>query len=382
MRSAPRRLTRCWIKEWSPDTAMKTVIFGLAISSAWGNGHATLWRGLCRAMHAAGHETVFFERDVPYYAHHRDFCEAEWCSLVLYSAWDEVVDTAKREIASADAAIVTSYCPDSRSACRLVLDSPVSRKAFYDLDSPVTLERLARGEPVAYVPAEGLGEFDIVLSYAGGAALDGLVQLTRAKAVAPLYGSVDPDVHHPVRSSLLRASDLSYLGTYAIDRQAALELLFLEPARRRSERRFALGGSQYPADFPWTPNIWYFSHVPPSAHPEWFCSSRLTLNITRGPMAAVGHCPSGRLFEATACGATVVTDAWEGLDRFFQPGEEVLVARTTNDVLDALELSDSELHRIASAARDRTLSCHTAAVRARELVQLLDGDTWRHTGAA
>jgi spore maturation protein CgeB len=361
---------------------MKLVIFGLTISSAWGNGHATLWRGLCRALHAGGHDVVFFERDVPYYAHHRDFREAEWCRLVLYSDWNGVAAVARDEVASADAAIVTSYCPDGRTASRLVLESSVARKVFYDLDSPVTLDRVARGEPVAYLPEDGLGGFDLVLSYAGGAALDGLVQLTGAKDVAPLYGSVDPDVHLPVAPSSACFSDLSYLGTYAADRQAVLEELFIDPARARPLRRFALGGSQYPADFPWTSNIWYFSHVPPPAHPQWFCSSRLTLNITRGPMAAVGFCPSGRLFEATACGAAVITDTWQGLDWFFRPREEILVARSTVDVLDALELSDQERQRIGAAARERTLTSHTAAVRARELVQLLEREPWRHMGAA
>jgi spore maturation protein CgeB len=203
-----------------------------------------------------------------------------------------------------------------------------------------------------------------------------------ARHVAPLYGSVDPDVHHPVRSTAQHRNDFSYLGTYAADRQALLEQLFIEPARRRPSTTFALAGSQYPADFPWTNNILYFSHMPPDQHPSLFCSSGLTLNITRAAMAAVGYCPSGRLFEASACGAAVVSDWWEGLDRFFAPGREVLIAQHTSDVLAALDLGDQERRRIGHAARERTLACHTATTRARELELLLEPSWCEETGAA
>jgi spore maturation protein CgeB len=360
---------------------VKLVIFGLTISSAWGNGHATLWRGLCRALHGAGHDVVFFERDVPYYAQHRDLQDPDWCRLVLYEDWREVASRAAHALADADVAMVTSYCPDSRQASRLVLDSPTPRQVFYDLDSPVTLDRLARGEDVEYLPEGGLSGFDLVLSYAGGSALDELQRHAGARLVAPLYGSVDPDVHRPV-SAVGRRSDFSYLGTYSQDRQDALEELFIRPAQLRPERRFALAGSQYPPDFPWQNNIFYFSHMPPAAHPAFFCSSELTLNITRGPMARVGYCPSGRLFEATACGAAVISDWWEGLDQFFVPGREMLIARGTDDVLAAIDLSDAERRRIAEAGRARTLDCHTARTRARELETLLEPGWCAETGAA
>jgi spore maturation protein CgeB len=351
---------------------MKLVVFGLTISSAWGNGHATLWRGLCRALHNAGHQVVFFERDVPYYASHRDLHDAEWCRIVLYEHWDAIADKANADLADADAGIVTSYCADAREASRAVLDSPVSRTVFYDLDSPVTLEALARGDTVPYLPLQGLGDFDLVLSYVGGRALEDLKRLAGARTTAPLYGSVDPAVHCPVEPSRERSSDLSYVGTYARDRQKVLEELFIAPARLRPERRFTLAGSQYPDDFPWTANTSYLWHVPPSDHAALYCSSGFTLNVTRGAMAAVGFCPSGRLFEATACGTAVVSDWWEGLDEFFTPSDELLIARTTEDVLAALDLPERERRRIGSAGRERTLACHTAAARARELEQILE----------
>jgi spore maturation protein CgeB len=361
---------------------MKIVIFGLTISSAWGNGHATLWRGLCRALHASGHDVVFFERNAPYYQEHRDMHGADWCRLQLYRDWSEISHAAVRELADADAGIVTSYCPDGRAASRLVLDSNTPRKVYYDLDSPVTLHRLARGEEVSYLPAEGLRDFDLVLSYAGGAALDGLTRQTGARRVAPLYGSVDPAVHRPVPPVVRCRNDLSYLGTYSADRQTALEDLFIAPARLRREHCFALAGSQYPPDFPWTENMLYFRHMPPPDHPAFFCSSRLTLNVTRAPMAAIGYCPSGRLFEATACGAAVISDCWEGLDTFFTPGRELLVARDTGDVLAALELSETERQQICEAGRARTLACHTAKARAGELARMLEPGWSEQAGAA
>jgi spore maturation protein CgeB len=351
---------------------MKAVIFGLTISSTWGNGHATLWRGLCRALHASGHEIVFFERDVSYYGDHRDLLSAEWCRLELYREWHDATAVARRELADADVGMVTSYCPDGRAASRLVLDSNVGRKVFYDLDSPVTLDRLARGEDVPYLPEQGLGAFDLVLSYAGGAACDGLKRLAGARSVAPLYGSADPGVHRPVAGVIEPANHLSYLGTYSADRQQVLEELFVTPARLRPDRRFALAGSQYPTDFPWTDNMRYLSHMPPADHPAFFCSSRLTLNVTRAPMAAIGYCPSGRLFEATACGTAVISDWWEGLDQFFAPGSELLVAQNASDVLAAVDLSDRERQRIGEAGRARTLACHTAQARARELERVLE----------
>jgi spore maturation protein CgeB len=355
---------------------MKAVVFGLTISSAWGNGHATLWRGLCRALHAAGHEVVFFERDVPYYAQHRDMTGTDWCRLILYDEWAHVRARARGEMAAADVAIATSYCPDGPDASNAVLDSNVRQKVFYDLDSPVTLAKLARGERVAYLPADGLGEFDLVLSYAGGAALSGLKRFAGARVVAPLYGSVDPDIHRPVPPVPERTCDLSYVGTYASDRQEALEQLFIAPARLRPDRQFSLAGSQYPGNFPWTPNTSYFWHIPPSHHSAHYCSSGLTLNITRGAMAAIGFCPSGRLFEATACATAVVSDWWEGLDTFFTPSRELLIARDTCDVLAALDLPEAERRRIGMAGRERTLACHTAAARVRELEQLLE-PSWR-----
>jgi spore maturation protein CgeB len=351
---------------------MKLVVFGLSVSSSWGNGHATLWRGLIRALATLGHRVVFYERDVPYYSDHRDLHHWPDGELKLYRHWDEVLPSARTDVGDADVAMVTSYCPDGAAAAEMVVAGASGLRVFYDLDTPVTLERLRRGEAIPYLPPAGLSEFDLVLSYTGGAALDELTGRLGARRVAPLYGSVDPGVHFPVAPLNRYRADLSYLGTYAEDRQEALLRLLVEPARRCAGRRFLIGGAKYPQEFPWTKNIFFVRHLPPSEHSGFYCSSRITLNVTRAPMAEMGYCPSGRLFEAAACGAVVLSDAWDGLAEFFEPGAEILVANTTDEVLAALETSDAELGRIARAGRERVLADHTAERRALQLIGSLE----------
>lgn len=351
---------------------MKLAVFGLSVSSSWGNGHATLWRGLIKGLHKLGHRVIFFEHDTPYYARHRDLHDLPGGELILYPSWDDIRLKAATHLADADAAIVTSYCPDATLASELVLASPARIRCFYDLDTGVTLDRVRSGQTVDYIPPGGLGDFDLVLSYTGGQALSALKTLLGARHVAPLYGSVDPDIHHPAPPLDRFRCDLSYLGTYAADRQRELEDLFVEPARRRPDLKFILGGPQYPADFPWTPNLFLVPHVPPEEHSAFYCSSRLTLSVTRRPMADMGYCPSGRLFEAAACGAPILSDDWDGLDYFFEPGREILVARTTGHVMDALAMSDDALERIARAGRERVLAMHTADRRALDLENILE----------
>lgn len=352
---------------------MKIVVFGLSITSSWGNGHATLWRGLCRALVRRGHRVVFFEKDVPWYAGARDLDTLPGVETVLYPDWESVWHLAARHLADADAGMVTSFCPDGVAASGLVLSSAAPARVFYDLDTPVTLERLDAGEAPSYLPPQGLGDFDLVLSYTGGAALEALRSRLGARRVTPLYGSVDPEAHRPAAPDEACRADLSHLGTWAADRQAALERLLVKPARRLPHRRFVIGGALYPHDFPWTPNIHFVRHMPPRQHPAFFAASRLTLNVTRRAMAAMGWCPSGRLFEAAACGTPVLSDAWEGLDSFYAPGSEILLARSTEDAIAAIGLEDAELARIGRLARQRTLEEHSADRRAGALEAALEG---------
>ena len=348
---------------------MNIVIFGLAVSSSWGNGHAALWRGLINGLLHDHHRVTFFERDQTFYAGNRDLTALPpGGELVLYPDWPAAMPQARRAVAEADVAMVTSYCPDALAATGLAQESGRALTCFYDLDTPVTLARLAAGEAVDYLGADGLSPYDLVLSYTGGGALEALRAQLGARRVVPIYGSVDPALHRPVPPSAERPALLSYLGTYAADRQSALEELFVQPARRRPDDKFVVGGAQYPQHFPWTDNIWFVRHLPPSAHPAFYCSSRMTLNVTRAAMARAGFCPSGRLFEAAACGTPILTDDWDGLSQFFTPGEEILVAHDTDQALAALDLPDATLLAIARRARDRTLAEHTAQQRAREMV--------------
>lgn len=352
---------------------MRFAIFGLTVSSSWGNGHATIWRGLCGALGRNRHSVTFLEKDVPYYRKHRDLVVPAEYNLRFYEAWDEIEAEARKLLAEVDCAIVTSYCPDARAAADLILDSKAAFKVFYDLDTPITLKALDHAD-VPYIPTYGLGRFDLVLSYTGGKALDELRSRLGARKVAPLYGCVDPSFHKRVGPSPRYSCDFSYLGTYAEDRQQQLEELFLKPARRTPQNKFCLGGAQYPESFPWENNIYFVWHLPPREHPAFYSSSKLTLNITRAAMAEMGYCPSGRLFEAAACGTPIVSDDWVGLDCFFEPGKEILLAHNAMEVIAALTLGSTELQAVAQAAQERIIAEHTAERRAQELVRLVEAN--------
>ncbi|TPM56936.1 glycosyltransferase [Mesorhizobium sp. B2-2-4] len=359
---------------------MQMVIFGLTVTSSWGNGHATLWRGLIRALARYGWSITFFERNTPYYAGARDLDQLDGGNIVLYPDWEDIRRVAEQTIKQSDVVIVTSYCPDAVDASRLAQQACRGLRVFYDLDTPITLARLDQGERPPYFGPEGLADFDLVLSYTGGSAIDALKSVLGARHVVPLYGHVDPDQHRPAVPRPEFAGDLSYLGTYAADRQAGVEKLLVRPAALLPDHRFIIGGAQYPQEFPWSDNIFFVRHLPPADHPAFFSSSRLTLNVTREAMAQKGWCPSGRLFEAAACGVPIVTDTWPGLSSFFEPGSEILLAYDTDDVIAALKLPSHELDAIRSRARERVLDEHTSTRRAAELDRILNEALQRSAG--
>jgi spore maturation protein CgeB len=353
---------------------VRFAIFGLTISSAWANGHATPWRGLLSALHRQGHACTFFERDVDYYAAHRDLTDPDFCDLVLYSDWASVLPRARATLAEADVAIVTSYCPDGLAACRLVLDAPSVLRTFYDLDTPITLAALqqhglAVPNGAHYLTPELVPEFDLYLSFTGGPVLEKLKTEWGARRTAALYGSVDPSLHTRIDDppGEFRCA-LGYLGTYAADRQQALDTFLIAPARERPEDRFMVVGSLYPPDIEWPSNVSTRWHLEPPLHPAFYSANRVTLSVTRQAMREWGYTPSGRLFEAAACGTPILTDRFPGLDEFFTPGTEILVADSADDALSALRLTDAELARIGAAGRERTLAQHTGSARARELI--------------
>lgn len=351
---------------------MRIVIFGLTVTSSWGNGHATIWRGLCKALIRRNHKVVFFEKDVSYYRDNRDLYMLPGMEIILYSDWEEIKVKARDYLNNSDIGIITSYCSDALSAEAIMMDSPSILKIFYDLDTPVTLKAIKAGKQVPYINPQSLGSYDLVLSYTGGRALKELKDILHAKNALPLYGSVDPELHFPVEAKEDYRCNFSYLGTYAEDRQEQLLRLFIQPAERLPQKKLVIGGSQYPDDFPWRNNIAYFNHVPPPEHVYFYCSSDFTLNITRGAMAEMGYCPSGRLFEAAACGVPIISDNWEGLDYFYEPGAEILIANSTDDVIEFMNLSDAERNKISQAARDRTLREHTAESRIKDFETIIE----------
>jgi spore maturation protein CgeB len=344
---------------------MKLVVLGLTLSSSWGNGHATTYRALLKAYAARGHSVLFLERDMPWYAAHRDLGDVDYCTLAFYDslaglgAWS-------REIAQADAVIVGSYVPEGVAVGRFVQATARGVTAFYDIDTPVTLAKLARQDH-EYLSPELIPGYDVYLSFTGGPTLDRIEADYGAPAARPLYCSVDPLLYRP--RDVSKRWDLSYLGTYSPDRQPVLEKLLIEPARRCPDRRFVVAGPQYPAEIDWPGNVERIEHLPPAEHESFYAASRFTLNVTRADMVAAGWSPSVRLFEASACGTAIISDRWPGLDQLFAPGREILLADEAVDVVQAIETADPTA--IGAAARTRTLAQHTAFHRAAELEQWL-----------
>lgn len=352
---------------------MKITFIGLTLSSSWGNGHATPYRALLRGLARRGCELAFYERDVHYYYARRDFDRCDYCRLELYPDWDEVRERALRDARCSDAVILGSFVPEGERIAAELLDLGRPLRVFYDLDTPVTLALTAAGD-CGYIAAAQLARFDLVLSFTGGAVLDVLERALSVRRARALYGCVDPESYRRTVPRPEFRADLAYMGTYAADRQEKLDALFLEPARRRPERQFLLAGSLYPWEWGpyWPANVRRFEHVAPAEHAAFYSSSRLTLNITRAGMATYGYCPSGRFFEAAACGAPIVSDRWEGIDEFFRAGEEIFLAGSADDVVGAMERSDEELARVAARARERTLAEHSGDRRAGQLLAYLE----------
>ena len=343
---------------------MKLVVLGLSLSSSWGNGHATTFRALLAAFAARGHDILFLERDVPWYASHRDLADPAYCTLAYYSDLEDLRHFDDK-IAGADAVIVGSYVPQGVAVGRRVQAIARGVTAFYDIDTPVTLAKLERGD-FEYLSPEIIPDYDVYLSFTGGPTLQRLERQYGSPAARALYCSVDPDAYPPL--DVPERWDLSYLGTWSADRQPTLERLLIEPARRDPHRRFVVAGPQYPAGIDWPANVERIEHLPPAEHAAFYAASRYTLNVTRADMIAAGWSPSVRLFEAAACGTPIISDRWEGLDRLFAPGAEIILADGAGDVVAALA-TDAEA--IGRAARTRVLAAHTAAHRAAELENYL-----------
>jgi len=342
------------------------VILGLSLSSSWGNGHATTYRALLRGLAREGHRVLFLERDVPWYAANRDMPQPDFCDFALYDDLP-ALEPWRERIARADAVIVGSYVPEAIALIDMLAAWAPGRLAFYDIDTPVTLEALERGD-AEYIARRQLPRVDLYLSFAGGAALDRLRALGVRQA-APLYCSVDPDRYRP--QDMAARWHLGYLGTYSDDRQPGLERLLLEPARRMPDARFVVAGSGYPEGIDWPDNVERIDHVAPPDHAAFYNAQHFTLNLTRAAMRAIGHSPSVRLFEAAACGTPIISDTWKGLGDLFPPGDAIVLAEGPDDVCAALGAPAPRRRAIAEAARDTVLGHHTGRARARDLAGYL-----------
>jgi spore maturation protein CgeB len=344
---------------------LDVVILGLSITSSWGNGHATTYRGLVRGLAAAGHRVLFLERDVPWYASNRDLASPRWCEVGLYASLDELEDRFGARVRTADLVVVGSYVPDGIAVGRRVVARARGVTAFYDIDTPVTLAALERRD-CAYLSPELVARYDLYLSFTGGPTLARIERELGAPAARALYCSADPEVHRP--DPRPARWDLGYVGTYSADRQPALDRLLVDPARLRPSARFAVAGPQYPAALAWPANVDRIEHLPPGDHAAFYASQRYTLNVTRADMVRAGFSPSVRLFEAAACGTPIVSDPWAGIETIFEPGREILLARSTADALAILEgIPEDERRAIGERARRRVLAEHTGAHRARAL---------------
>lgn len=346
------------------------IFIGLSITSSWGNGHASTYRSLLRGLHRRGHKVLFLERDQPWYASNRDAPILPFCQSRLYADVEELRTRFTPRIRAAAAVIVGSYVDDGRNVCDWVLEHATGVKAFYDIDTPVTLARL-RDDSCKYLAVSQVPEFDLMLSFTGGPTLQRLEHDFGARCARPLYCSVDVDQHQP--KDVRKDIELGYLGTYSVDRQPALEELLNEPARRMPKRRFAVVGAQYPAHLSWPKNVQRIDHMAPGSHAQFYGRQRFTLNLTRADMRNAGYSPSVRLFEAAACGTPIISDEWVGLDDVLEPGKEILLARSTDDVTRYLEdVSDEQARQIAIAARERVCAEHSSVHRAEELERYLN----------
>ena len=344
---------------------MTVVFLGLSITSSWGNGHATTYRALVRELTRRGHDVLFLERDVPWYAANRDLPNPPYGRTELYGSLPELKQRFASAVRNADLVVVGSYTPEGVEVGRWVIETARGVPAFYDIDTPVTMSKLRRGD-YEYLAPGLISGYRLYLSFTGGPILRYIERHYGSPMARVLYCSVDPEVYYPEPQPV--RWDLGYIGTYSQDRQGMLECLLLEAARRWRRGRFVVAGPLYPESIVWPANVERVEHLPPSTHRAFYCSQRLTLNVTRADMRAAGWSPSVRLFEAAACGTPIISDWWEGLDQILEPGSEVFVARNTNDSLRYVrETSPAELAAIGARARARVLAAHTAAHRAIEV---------------
>jgi spore maturation protein CgeB len=344
---------------------LNIVILGLSVTSSWGNGHATTYRSLIRGLAERGHRVLFLERDALWYSENRDDPTPAGVRTEIYNSLDELITKFEKAVSEADFVIVGSFVPEGITVGKWVTAVAQGLTAFYDIDTPVTMEQLERNS-CEYVTPELIRSYDLYLSFTGGPTLRTIENRIGSPMARPLYCSVDPKKYFP----MLRKPrwDLGYLGTYSDDRQPSLDNLMLEPARHWREGAFIVAGPLYPESIVWPENVERRFHLSPREHPAFYAEQKFTLNITREAMKRAGYSPSVRLFEAGACGVPILSDWWPGLDDIFMPSREILLTTGPEDTLRYLrDFSHAERMKIGQAARARIVSEHTPEIRAAQL---------------
>jgi spore maturation protein CgeB len=342
----------------------RIVILGLSITSSWGNGHATTYRSLMRELCKRGHKVTFLERDVPWYAANRDLPNPPYGKTFLYTSISDLQKTYFAILENADVIIIGSYVPEGAEVGKWICDTFQGLKFFYDIDTPVTLAKLAKGN-LDYLSRELIPDFDLYLSFTGGPILKVLENHFGARRAEPLYCSIDPEVYRP--EDRILHWDAAYMGTYSPDRQVKMEQMFLPAAKMKPQLRWIVAGPGYPESVQWPHNVERIDHIPPERHCAFYNSQRFAINITRDDMTAAGYSPSIRLFEAAACGVPIISDRWSGMETFFVPESEILIADSAEDVLCYLMLAEDKRKQIGTRARNKVLTQHTGNHRAAEL---------------
>jgi spore maturation protein CgeB len=356
------------------SNGLNVAFFGSSLVSAFWNGAATYYRGIVRALHGRGHRVTFYEPDAYGRQEHRDIPDPEWARVVIYPGDDESAALQAVENArGADLIVKTSgigvYDALLEQAV-LELQQPDTLVVFWDVDAPATLDRIEQDPLDPF--RELIPRYDLVLTYGGG---DPVVQAYEgfgARRCVPVYNALDPSTHHPVARDPRFAADLGFLGNRLPDREARVEEFFLRAAGALPDRAFLLGGSGWD-DKSMPENVRYVGHVYTHEHNAFNCTPKAVLNVNRESMARYGFSPPTRVFEAAGAGACLVTDEWEGIELFLEPGREVLVAASGDAVADHLRaLAPEDALRIGSAARRRILSEHTYDHRVAQLENVLD----------
>lgn len=351
---------------------MKIAFYGSSLLSSYWNGAATYYRGILRALAARGHDITFYEPDAYDRQAHRDIDPPEWARSVVYPATPEGVAKVLAEAGRADVVVKANGVGvfDRELLEGILRDARTDALTIYwDVDAAATLAemRAAPDHPVR----QALPALDLVVTYGGGPPVVRAYTGFGARCCVPIYNALDITTHHPVPPDPRFACDLAFLANRLPDREARVEEYFLRPAAALPDKRFLIGGNGW-SDKPMPTNVTAIGHVGTASHNGFNCTPRAVLNVARDSMAEVGFSPATRVFEAAGAGACLITDAWEGIEMFLEPGSEVLVARDGRDVAEHLAgLTQERARAIGSAALARVRREHTYELRAEVVDRVL-----------